>query len=808
MTGHTVLHYKIGECLGIGGMGEVYLAEDTRLGRTVALKFLKHSLQPDQAHRSRLLREARAASSLRSSNIAAIYDIVEDAETTFIVMEYVEGEALSARLARGTLPVRDAVQIALQAADALDDAHTHGIIHRDIKSANLIVDGRGRVKLLDFGLAKILPGVEEANAMTRSAALETTAGTVMGTFAYMSPEQVRGRPVDFRSDLFSLGAVLYEMLTGRLPFDGATITEIIDGILNREPAAVARFNYSVPEALERVVIKLLRKDPEYRFQSARELHIDLSEIAKTLETPASGVTRGALVPQRGSGARRVTVGQVLEPDRLELVRAVAVMTFANITREPTDDWIGSGIAETVTADLKNVRGINVIGRTQVFDALKHLSAADLQRVNDQVIDVGRRLGATWIVGGAYQRLGSQIRITAEFVEVKTGRLIKTVKVDGKIDDLFTLQDKIVYELSQGLNVSLQPSEIQAIARDETDSLEAYEAFSRGTMNLRVGTPDSMDRAVQLFEQAIGIDPHYASAWALLGVTCNLKGQFLTLPDLTKRGVQALEHAVALDPNHATAHAGLGSAYLAAGRFDDAIRTIQHATELDPTSALAHGTLARALWIGKGEIEAAIATLERAVEWNPESGYAFLQLSLLYALRGDYSRAEAAGREAVELQERHLSGTEGLQVVGGHVRVGYALYRQERHDEAIVEFERELTFVASHDHALRDRVTIEVYQKLSATYWRKGDREQADRFFDRAMKTFRERVARGADDPFTKYYIASLNALRGDAAEALRYLGESLGPLPALNRRRASLDPDFDPIRGTREFIALLSPQRV
>lgn len=871
MTGTTVLHYRIGECLGVGGMGEVYLAEDTRLGRTVALKFLKNAGHADASQRTRLLREARAASSLRSSNIAAIYDVVEHDETTFIVMEYVAGEQIGARIARGPLAVRDVVQIGLQAADALDEAHAHGVIHRDIKSANLIVDQRGRVKLLDFGLAKVVPGGGAADAMTQTAGLETVVGTVMGTFAYMSPEQVRGRAVDFRSDLFSLGVVLYEMLTARLPFEGSTITEVIDGVMNHEPPALGRFNYNIPAELERVVLKLLAKDADYRYQSARELYIDLSAIGRGLDhpshphshvqpapsgfspamarlshplphassqvgghagpvmptgqieallrsTPAPGSGPGSVEWQHGesarslalarahSGPRGVVVPQLLEPERPRLDRAVAVMTFANITRDANDEWIGSGIAETVTSDLKNVRGINVIGRTQVFDALKHLSTVDLQRVNDQVIDIGRRLGATWIVGGAYQRLGPRIRITAEFVDVRSGHLLKTVKVDGKVDDLFSLQDKIVYELSQGLNVDLRPSEIQAIARAETESIEAYEAFSRGTMNLRMGTPESMDRAIEQFEQALGIDPHYASAWALLGVTCSLKGQFLTVPELTTRAVQLLEHAIALDPNHSAAHAGLGSAYLSSGRVDDAIRVLRRGTELDPTSALAHGTLARAYWIGQGAIEEAIQSLDRAVALNPESGYAFLQLSLLHALRGDYGQAEAAGRQAVALQEKFMSGTEGLQVVGGHVRVGYALYRQGRYDEAIAEFERELAFVGSHDHALRERVTIEVQQKLSAAWWRKGDREKADHFFTRAVQGFNARVARGADDPFTKYYIASLHALREDVDAAVRLLADSMQALPALNRRRAILDPDFDPIRGNREFIAVMGSQ--
>jgi serine/threonine protein kinase len=311
------------------------------------------------------------------------------------------------------------------------------------------------VKLLDFGLAKLVPGGETADAMTQTAGLETVAGTVMGTFAYMSPEQVRGRPVDFRSDLFSLGVVLYEMLTARLPFEGSTITEVIDGVINHEPQALARFNYNIPAELERVVLKLLAKDPDYRYQSARELYIDLSAIARVLDHPShphshvqpapafspglarlsqplphtgqagpssqsldallrqtpppgsveweqSG-SRSLAIARANSGPRGVVVPQVLAPERPQVDRAVAVMTFANITRDANDEWIGSGIAETVTSDLKKVRGINVIGRTQVFDALKHLSTADLQRVNDQVIDIGRRLGATWVVGGAYQQ---------------------------------------------------------------------------------------------------------------------------------------------------------------------------------------------------------------------------------------------------------------------------------------------------------------------------------------------------------------------------------------------------------------------
>ena len=310
LAGQQLAQYRIGDRLGAGGMGEVYRAEDTRLGRTVAVKVL-HAGPTCPDERARLFREARAASVLRSSNIATIYDLGEHGDRPFIVMELVAGEALSARVTRGPLPIPEAVSIAAQAADALDEAHGHGIIHRDVKSANLMVDGRGRVKLLDFGLAKY-DERPTASSITTGALLETQPGTVMGTFTYMSPEQVRGRALDARSDLFSLGVVLYEMLTGRLPFEGETATDVADRILNGDPPALSRFNYAVPERLDAIVLKALAKDPAFRYQSARELYIDLHAVGRWLDDPtasrsrriASGAFVGADAPMRGPRSRR------------------------------------------------------------------------------------------------------------------------------------------------------------------------------------------------------------------------------------------------------------------------------------------------------------------------------------------------------------------------------------------------------------------------------------------------------------------------------------------------------------------------
>ncbi len=351
---------------------------------------------PDE--RQRLFREARAASVLRSSNIAAIYDLGEHGDRPFIVMELVPGESLATRLTRGPLPIPEAVSIAAQAADALDEAHGHGIIHRDVKSANLMVDSRGRVKLLDFGLAKY-DERPTASSITTGALLETQPGTVMGTFTYMSPEQVRGRALDARSDLFSLGVVLYEMLTGRLPFEGRHRDRRRRSHPQRRSAGAVALQLRGAGAPRR-----------HRAQGAGQGRgLPLPVGARALHRPARRrpLARGSdRQPIDAAGAVGRHASCRASDRRLDEAPAIAVMTFGNTTREPVDDWIGSGIAETVTADLRGARGVTLIGRTQVHDAIKHLSGPSLERVAEhQAIDIGRRLGASYIIGGAYQRLG-------------------------------------------------------------------------------------------------------------------------------------------------------------------------------------------------------------------------------------------------------------------------------------------------------------------------------------------------------------------------------------------------------------------
>jgi serine/threonine protein kinase/Flp pilus assembly protein TadD len=810
MTGRTILHYRIGQPLGKGAMGEVYRAEDLRLGREVALKFLPASFQYDPERRERFLREARAASSLHSPNIAAIFDIGEDEDAVFIVMELVEGRPLSEIVARGAVPLRDALDIAVQMADALDEAGSRGIVHRDIKSSNVMVTERGLVKILDFGLAKMVEHDTQGDDEPTLAfqVRETTPGTILGTVSYMAPEQALGRRVDRRADIFSLGVVIYEMLSGRLPFEGEGSIEVIDRIVHQDPVPLARYNNDVTPEIEQIVRKALAKDAAFRYQTARELYIDLHEQRRKLtdSLPTANLAPTERVGLPSSGAYPPASGEF---ETAKLSNAVAVMTFANITKEPVDAWIGAGIAETVTADLKNVHGLAVMGRERVFDTLKNLGVADANDADEKfAIEVGRRLGATWIVSGGYQRVGESIRITARLVEIATGALVRSVKIDGVVAAIFDLQDKIVYELMQGLNIELAQSEISEIERDETASVEAYECFSRGLMNLRIATRESLDRAVFLLEKATEYDPNYASAWAALGVAYDLKASFLSMPDLALKAIEYERKAIAINPKLAKAYDWLAGAYLTIGEFDDAIAAVRKALELDPTSHSARQTLARAYWIGKGMIDEGIAELERVVTADPQLGYSHIQLGLLYTLRGDYAKAEASCRRAIELQEQHISGKVGLLIVGARTRLGYVYYVQGRYDDAIREYEIELDFLGSTDHALRDRSLIELHQKLGAALLRVGRIDEASAHFDRAAAAYDARTANGASDPHTTYYMACLYALRGDTDRAIAALADTMRSLKALVRVRAHSDPDLDGVRDDPRFRDLMGADEV
>lgn len=795
--GSQVLHYRVLSRLGAGGMGEVYLAEDTRLGRQVALKFLPDADGADPEARARLVREAQAASALRSPHVAVTYDLVEHGDALFIAMEFVEGETLSARIARGTVEVSEAIDIAMQVADALDDAHGRGIVHRDIKSANVMITGRQLVKVLDFGLAKFLRPFDDDRAHTIDM---TSPGMVLGTLHYMAPEQLRGGDVDHRADLFALGAVLYEMLAGRPPFAASTMAETAERILTQEPEALARFNYAVPADVEAVVRKALAKDPGWRYQSARELYVDLhharERITRERTTSAHTWRPGMLLPPVGFGQA---------PAAPSPGRSVAVLAFANLTGNPADEWVGQGMAESLTADFAKVRGLRSISREQIFDVQRGAGGASVRMEDErQSIALGRRLGATWLVAGAVQRLGDRVRVTAQTIAVDEGRTVSSVKLDGTMAEIFDLQDRLVEELvRQGLQRELEQSEKRAIGAD-AHAPDAYEAYQRGMLNLRLATEQSVQRAIGLFEEAITIEPEYVDALVALGNALQMRGAFLSQADALERSRGLLERAIALAPDRAEAHIRLGQVQALLGLPEAAEQAIRRGLALAPDSALGYSQLARLLWLSCGRIDEAIGYFRRAASLAPEAGYTYLQLALLEALSGDLPAAERSARAAVDLHVGGMSGAQGLLVVGAHTRLGYVHYLAGRYDDAIHEYHRELAFLLHTEHALRERSLIEVQQKLAVAYAHTGDRESSREFAAQAIAAFDRRVAAGADDPYTRYYRAALAALAGDVDGVVTHLARPLAELGPFTRWRLPRDPDFATVLADPRVAAVMA----
>jgi eukaryotic-like serine/threonine-protein kinase len=788
MLGETVGHYRLTDKLGAGAMGEVYLAEDLRLHRPVALKMLVPAARQDEAAAARLVREARVASALSHPNIAVIYEIGEvqreGSRQGFIAMEYVPGKTLAALAAERSLDLLEIVEVGRQVAGALREAHARGIVHRDVKPGNVMMTDRGLVKVLDFGLAMYAPSMgEETMTWSGPHRLLQESGAMMGTLAYMSPEQTRGAAVDERTDVFSLGVLLYELLEGRRPFEGRNAVDLIDAILREPPPPLVRHEGPVAEELARVVLRMLEKDRERRHPHMDSVFHDLT----------------ALLSGRPLGS---TAAAVAGP-------SVAVMSFTNITRHPEDDWLGTGIAETVTGGLASIVGLEVVSRARVIEVLRKLGG-EAQSEENLATRLGRELGVTLVVSGGYQRQEDVVRVTARVSELETGSVVQNVKLDGRITEIFDLQDRILGELSAGLLPRLRMTESAPQAHDlhETSSVEAYEAFAKGLINLRAESPDALDRAILFFERAVTLDPSYASAHVQRGLAYELKADYLSMPELYERALGSLDRALILAPSAAEAHRARGAVLLSLGREDEAIASVERALALDPAAAPGYQTLGRIYFIGCADFARAAELYEKALALNPQAGWSALQLAHCAALMGDSSRAEAAAWRAVVLQEQFLSGREGQLIVGAYMRLGQALSLQGRHAEALHQFERELEFVQRVDHALRGRIFIELHQRIGEERIRLGDERAGRAALDLAIEAFERRLRTGADDSSTRYYAACAYALLGDVVPALDSLESAASGRRRLTIARARVERAFESLRDEERFRALVESRPI
>jgi non-specific serine/threonine protein kinase len=609
MIGQTISHYQILQMLGGGGMGVVYSARDTVLDRSVALKFLSKEALLDKLSLERFLREARAAASLNHPNICTVHEIGEDHEGhPFIVMEFLDGETLKNLISGRALPTDRLLDIAAQVADALDHAHARGITHRDVKPANIFITRGAQAKVLDFGLAKlsailsVSPDTEPSESANKRSHDDTltTPGTSMGTIAYMSPEQARGNPLDPRSDLFSLGTVMYEMATGMQPFRGTTSAVVFDSLFNRNPESAASLNKAIPELLDAIIFKALEKDRDLRYQSAAELRADLKRLKRDLDSgkpPVSSRTGSYVVHHSVPG------------DRAQ--NSVAVLYFENLSSAKEDEYLRDGMTEDIITELANIKNLKVFPRPALLPYRDKPVTAP---------QVGRELNAAFVLGGSLRRAGNRLRITAQLVETHTGHAVWAQRFDREMDDVFEVQDEIARSIAQAFRINLSPQEEEKIASKPTQNSVAYDYYLRGRSYAR---RESLEFALQMYEQAIKLDPNFALAHAGIAYICAIIHEIREHhAKWVERGDAACDKALELDPNLAEALVARARILYSQRKHDETIDFAKRAIALKPDCEGAYNVLGRA-YFASGRFQEAAEITEKAIEANGDDYNVFV-----------------------------------------------------------------------------------------------------------------------------------------------------------------------------------------
>src|SRR5579884_2609943 len=694
LTGVIAARFSIRERLGVGGMGEVYLAEDTKLKRAVALKRIAPALRADEAYRKRFLKEAEQASGLTGAHVAAIYDVLEERGDIFLVMEYIEGQNLRQRL-HHPLSLQEFLNIAVQCVEALVGAHERSIIHCDLKPENIMLTATNEIKILDFGVAKRLPRSDKSSTMDKARGFG-------GTLAYMAPEVLLEHAVDGRADIFSLGVVFYEMLTGQHPFLSESFVATSDRILREEPVPIDVFNSRVPKPLQSLVNRMLVKDPAQRYGSARELLPDLRTLQQ-LTTAGLSIQLPAymLPPKRwyqrlpgmaaiiavlalaaalliNTGEHRGWFGGARRP-----LTSIAVLPLANLSNDPNQEYFADGMTDELISDLAKIQPLRVISRTSVMQ---------YRNANKTLPQIAKELQVDAVVEGSVIRSGNKVRISAQLIEAPTDRHLWAETYDRDMKDVLSLQREVADAIVQQVQIHLTPQQKAELAPGRQVTPAAYEDFLKGRYYWNKRTAESMSTALDYFQQAIKKDPTYAPAYAGLADTYALLGSYgllandeamqkargaaqtaLRLDDKLAEGYTSLagvkffslawddveqdfQHAIALNPGYANAHHWYGLYLAAAGRNDQSLAQMKLAQRLDPLSLIINANLGFCLYLGR-HYDEAVDQLKKTLELDPSFSAAHEYLGQAYLEKGEYDQAIEQLKMATRLSDDPASKAE-------------------------------------------------------------------------------------------------------------------------------------------------------